>query len=411
MRNAAAFRLTSHVLMYFAIVSAPARFRAEVPLFALTAASVLFVSLIAVRFEKPFIRLAAGALPALALLYGAHSTVGLILAAVPAAYSAGFLAAGRFDLETWRYRREAAIVFCVTPFVLLVSLLAAGTYPASRLFSPCACFLAVLALRSLRAGSGPSARLQAGNALIPIAAVAGLMALGYAVWLIAPAFGFVAKALAGLMGGIVMLWNALWSALMGSVTPPEDAPPAATPEATPFPDMIDPGVQHPGAAESAFNSFSPPELPWGWIAAGAAAVLLTVIAVRLASAGRRTSEPRKCEDAVSERDEEADRPLRRKKPRRRAKQPTPRERVRGTYREYLSFLSVNGVRPGPGCTTEDISRSSSEILVGETDELLRGLYRKARYSEKPVSAEEADAAQAALSRLTQDGNIKKSGSH
>ena len=74
-------------------------------------------------------------------------------------------------------------------------------------------------------------------------------------------------------------------------------------------------------------------------------------------------------------------------------------------------MSVNGVRRGPGCTTEDISRSSSEILAGETDELLRGLYRKARYSEKPISAEEADAAQAALSRLTQDGNIKKSGSH
>ena len=403
MRNAAAFRLTSHVLMYFAIVSAPARFRAEVPLFALTAASVLVVSLIAVRFEKPFIRLAAGALPALALLYGAHSTVGLILAAVPAAYSAGFLAAGRFDLETWRYRREAAIVFCVTPFVLLASLLAAGTYPASRLFSPCACFLAVLALRSLRAGSGPSARLQAGNALIPIAAVLGLLALGYGVWLAAPAFALAAKALAGLMGGLLMLWNAFWSALMGSVEPPEGELPAATPEATPFPDMIDPGVQHPGATEFAFNSFSPPELPWGWIAAGAAAVLLTVIAVRLVSAGRRTSEPLKREDAVSERDEEADRPLRRKKPRRRAKQPTPRERVRGTYREYLSFLSVNGVRPGPGSTTEDISRSSSEILAGETDELLRGLYRKARYSDEPVTCEEADAAQAALLRLTQGG--------
>ena len=411
MRNAASFRLTSHVLMYFAAVSAINRFRADAPLFAIVACAVLVCSFAAVRFERPAVRLAIGALPALALLYGARSVSGTVLAAIPAAYSAAFLAAGRFAPEVWRYRREVAVMLIITPFVLLGSLFAEGPCPASRLFAPCACLAAVLSLRSLRAGAAPGPLRQAGNALIPIAAVLGLLALGYGVWLATPSFALAAKALAGLMGGLLMVWNAFWSALMGSVGPPVEETPAATPEATPVPDMIDPGVQHPGTAEFAFNSFSPPDLPWGWIAAGAAALLLILLAVRLISGGRRAPTARKAEEYRYERSEAADVPRRRKKQRRRAKELTPRDRLRGTYREYLSFLRVNGIHPGPGSTTADISRSSSEILLDETDELLRGLYRKARYSDEPVSAEEADAAQAALSRLTQDGNIKKSGSH
>ena len=56
-------------------------------------------------------------------------------------------------------------------------------------------------------------------------------------------------------------------------------------------------------------------------------------------------------------------------------------------------------------TTAEISDAASKLFI-ETDELLRSLYRKARYSSEDVSDEEVEAALDSYNRLTAVENQK-----
>ena len=82
-----------------------------------------------------------------------------------------------------------------------------------------------------------------------------------------------------------------------------------------------------------------------------------------------------------------------------------RERLRAVYRDYLNFLRSKGVSPGPSETTAEISQDASALLI-ESDESLRALYRRARYSAGAVSPAEVDAAAELLARLKQAENLR-----
>lgn len=79
--------------------------------------------------------------------------------------------------------------------------------------------------------------------------------------------------------------------------------------------------------------------------------------------------------------------------------------MRAVYRDYLNFLRSKGVSPGPSETTAEISQDASALLL-ESDESLRALYRRARYSAGAVSPAEVDAAAELLARLKQAENLR-----
>ena len=75
------------------------------------------------------------------------------------------------------------------------------------------------------------------------------------------------------------------------------------------------------------------------------------------------------------------------------------------YREYLRFLQQHGIRPKRSATTLDVTESSRDLLV-EPDEVLRGLYRKARYSTEEITPEDLALAETCLDKLTAKENLQ-----
>lgn len=69
---------------------------------------------------------------------------------------------------------------------------------------------------------------------------------------------------------------------------------------------------------------------------------------------------------------------------------TNREKVRKEYAKYMRSVRVQGYRIGKSSTSSDICEEAKKRLNHEemTDERICELYRKARYSEEPISDEE-----------------------
>lgn len=404
MRNCASFRITSHVLMYSAIVCWFGPFRYNMLPFVLICAAVFVTSFIAVRIKQTALRAIIAALPAGLLLIPVTNPIVLAAEALPVIYSAASLIAARFDVEIWQLRKEVIVFFVLGFFVILASLIENFDNLTCRFLVVFSCLFAVLGLRALRTGRSENALWQAGNALIPLLIIAGAMLIGLGLWHAAPAFAVFARALAAMFGAFFVAWNAMWERIMNSVEQPSadfslrDSPyPSMSPEA-------EAGIQGgPSTPDAPFIHIVKPDLPWGTIFLAVLLALLAVGLVVLIVRGASSRSYKKKEALEFELDFE--KPGRRKKKRR--KDEDSRSRLRAVYRRYLSFLSVNGVHPRLSETTEDISRSASEILLAETDELLRGYYRRARYSDEPVTKEDVAAAEAALEKLINDENVKK----
>ena len=64
-----------------------------------------------------------------------------------------------------------------------------------------------------------------------------------------------------------------------------------------------------------------------------------------------------------------------------------REQIRILYNSYLEYLKTRGVRLARSDTTEEVTDATSRLFV-QTDETLRNLYRKTRYSSQSLSREE-----------------------
>ena len=147
------------------------------------------------------------------------------------------------------------------------------------------------------------------------------------------------------------------------------------------------------------------QLPWGIILGVMAGICLLLWLIWLL---RRGSKPTKTEKQREQLQwEDAPDLAQSVRTRKRAKRSpkTNRERLRGVYREYLAYLRAKGVRTGVSATTEEITEASSELLL-RTDELLRGLYRRARYSSEEISDEDLRLAEKSLEELIAKENLR-----
>ena len=404
MRSFAPFRLAAQLFLVAAILCLLAPFRAGWRMFALIPALGLVAAFPAVRCKNALGRAAIGLLPGLALLL-ASGLPSLIAGALMVAYIAVYLGLGSFSMQLWQYRQEALVLIVLSAVTAMLSNIAAFRgVPPRYLAVGCLCFV-ILALRALRISrsAAPSWELrQSGAFLVPIL---GGAALGGVIWLSLPLLSLLMQGVAALLGGVASLWTSFWSWLMGSVEIKDDFYETAP---VPSPIITTEGAEATtDATLPRGSSLNLPkvQLPWGIILGVMAGICLLLWLIWLL---RRGSKPTKTEKQREQLQwEDAPDLVQSVRTRKRAKRSpkTNRERLRGVYREYLAYLRAKGVRTGVSATTEEITEASSELLL-RTDELLRGLYRRARYSSEEISDEDLRLAEKSLEELLAKENLR-----
>ena len=405
MRSFVSLRLTAQLSLVSAVLCLFAPLQEQWPVFAALPALALCAALFAAGSRRVPVRLVLGLLPALAL--GLASSVwGLAAGAALAVFTAAFLAAGRFDLERWQYRREAACTLVLCAVIALLSGLGSTRSRISAILCGAGFFCTLLALRAQMLHPGASAVWQARNAAIFALPLAGGAVLGAGLWALLPLLRYAVGALGAVFGGAVMLWNGAWSWLMGRVdTVGEDF---FVDTSAPAPSLASHAADMTQADTAGGAGLALPqaELPWRALLPAAGVVALLALMIWLLGRGFRPAKHRVAgTDLTPEPEPEPPRRRRRAQRRRRSGESGSRARIRAAYREYLSFLSANGLRRGPAATTAEISAQAAAILE-QTDEPLRALYRLARYGAAEPTEDQARAAEALIARLTQQENLR-----
>lgn len=403
MRSFAPLRLAAHLCLYAAVVCVFAPFRADWALFALLAAGALAAGLAAVRCRSARVRLLLGLAPAPLLLL-ASGWPSLAAGALALVYCAAVLAAGRFILELWQYRREVVVLLLLS--VLTVALTAPEDFRVLPWSFAAACAgLSLLALRVLRMRRASTPAWEAGSVGVFLLPLAGGALLGAGIWAAIPALRYLVKGVGAVFGAAIALWNTIWTWLLRGVDWFGEN--SAATETTVSTEFTEEATQVTVTASPGLSAEFPElRIPWGILLAVAGGFLLLVLLLlllRFLRRGETPAEERTGEDLVLEASPEAPKRVRTRRRRRTAK--TNRARVRALYQEYLRFLRTNGVQRRPGDTTAEISDASSELLL-QSDEQLRSLYRKARYSSEEISDEELRLAAETLKRLTAEENLR-----
>lgn len=402
MRSFVPLRLASQLCLYAAAVCLFAPFRADWPMFALLPVLAFAAALAAGRCRSAGLRLLLGLAPALALPL-ASGWLSLAGAALAIGYTAAVLTAGRFVQELWQYRRETVALIPICAVICLFSVLAAFRSPPTRGFAVACVVLAFLALRALRMRQAASPAWEAGSPVLFVLPLAGAAALGAALWASVPLLQYAVRGLGALLAGLLSLWNKGWTWLMRYAEGMSDD---FYVEETAVPaEWYGEATQAADAGQSG-TTFRIPDLhiPWTLLLAVAAGVVLLILLIRFLRRGRRVPAGEAPEEFVYEKLPVEAAPVRSRRRRRTAR--TNRGQIRQIYREYLSYLRIHGIPHRASETTADVTDSARPLLI-ETDEVLRDLYRKARYSSAELSPEELQTAKERLSRLTADANLQR----
>lgn len=428
MKNAAAFRITMHACLFFALafIIPPLVPESGLGYYAITAL-ILLASLAAAHTKHAALRILIALVPFAGLLLVPKTPAALIVGAIPCAYTAIQLIGARFFFEHWQFNRELKVILVAVGVLLAafaimslirVSLVTNGTIKDPD-FVPvhydtipyliAAVVFGFLALRCVRAGNIKSTRWQLGNigffALplsLAIAAGIGLNALFSRIDLLTPI-------------------NSLAASISSCSTVEQEPTPRPTPdlrerigrtliEASFNPEEWEysPDAE---AAKPKGSTISEKKVGLGLLYA-LAAVLGIVLATVLILRTRRIEASDAIEDNVDRTDAEdslIDRIF--KANRRGRKVFTNSGRVREIYRRYITFLRMQGIQPHAGTTSEELSEESRKLLLDEApDELLRSLYLRARYEGAELTDEEAQLAEQAFDRIVENSNIMKGNS-
>lgn len=418
MKTAAAYRISVHTWFFLSVVSFTKVFLGVLWLPLAAAAAILAADLAAVNIKKPLWRTAAAASPLLLLVFSNNLFATLFLL-LPIAYSAAIIGSGRYSIELWRLKGEAKLLLFIEWFILGISLLAYGTvlfgenYPKQPIYCSwilqfCAIMLLFITLRAARSGLTRNSSWQIRSLIWFLIPVAMSVPLGlFLKFGFIPALKYVGMVLVAPIFAILYLGNLFFTLAYSWGKNFE------TPETSPEPDtdfsveVNDASVA--GKGLETFARITNIEVKKETIIIIGLVMLfiaVVVIAVLIIRRGRRVS--REFSERFHAIEEPVDENAARKRSRRRSRNDlTSAERIRFTYRQYLSFLHLHGIIPEKSRTTGEIS-DEAKALLRETDETLRALYRKARYgSGLDVSESEAELAAEVYLRLVNDANVKK----
>lgn len=400
-------RLSSHTLLCSTLICMIPCFQQDWIVFALIPVLTLLASLAATNCAKPAGRLFLGLIPALVLLLPVADMFTRIAAGAVVLYVAVSLTAARFKMEVWRYKPEVIVLSCVLAGVILIALMIFGTYKNYRysiLFAASAILLSLMALRALRLGRAPSGKWQlwcAGLFVLPL--LGGTGAAGVFL-LIMPVLGKLLSALSFLPLGVMYLYTTTLDAASNAFYAKSSTLPSiekmtgyTLPE-----EYVAPTNEVIGHIRTWQQ-----RVTWGPLLALACGFALILLVFWLILRNASSAERKKPEGKLIEEKHVKEKALRRTR-KKRGSTMTNRDQIRIIYQSYLSFLSQNGVHLERCDTTADISKASSAILK-ESDEVLRRLYRKARYSSVGFTDEDVKAASEAFERLTREENLIQQG--
>lgn len=423
MRNSAAFRLVSHICLFFSAAVLVPLFRpADCTAYFIIAASAFIACCAAVYLDSAALRLPVSLVPLAVLFFILRPksvTIPIIVNALPLIYAAAILTVGRFRGDVWVCRMEVRLLsLFIFPLIALtiyyqalsvknVEQRAALSYAWALYFF----FLlfAFLSLRTMRSGELRSAKWQGGTIGAYLLAVAFAAAVGLLLRFSLPAFKFIVMLIVLPLALIIWLVSMAAGALASKYaaqlsdfyataapitpSPQEQTAPAPVSIATaPSSNFLDDFGKGFGFSKEA-------------VIIGVIVLLaIAVIVITLMHTGKLTKNAVSLSPDLEGADPAASKrtlfKIRRKAPAANA------EKVRDVYRRYLGYLRRNGVQRHPGSTSGDISELANAVLGDKTDELLRALYLRARYAADEISEEEVRLATLALERIVSDGNRK-----
>ena len=406
MRNFVSFRITAAACWFFAALSLIGPFRfALIPAAAVTAL-IFAASFIAVRFNKPVIRLLFMALPFAGVALARYNAFVLVGCAVPAVYAAAAVASGFIMVENWRYIRLYSVLAMITPAFIIMSFVPIFGNTPTKIFVPLFLVFGILALRAGRAGNVRSARWQAGNAMFFVIPLVVSLALGLGLGALLPYISFIFLPIAALFGLVITGWNAL----MSNVFQYSPSEPEASALPTPLPTSDLPEEEgFIGMLTDNKNVWSGSfrlDMPWAILGI---LVLVAILVVALVMLFKRRGVPGREEEddfIFTAADGEKTPSLRRS----RKKKVPNADAIRKIYAQYLTYLRTWGVKLKTSNTSQEVSDEAYKSLLKETDEELRSLYIRARYGDpKSITDEDVKKAQEAFEKLTDYDTVRKAG--
>lgn len=399
MRSFTPLRLSAQVCFASGLLCAIPVFRGNWGMFALLAALTLLSCFVAVRVSRAGVRLLLGLLP-LAALSLASGTAGLAACAVLTGYVAANLASGRFGQEVWRYRKEAGLTLILCAVAALLVLVYPALYNMPSCIFICVCAMeTVAALRSLRIGSGHHSSWELRNH----AAFLATLTLGAGFGLLGtPLLKKLFLLVGTILEGILMLMSLVLSGVTSLFIEETEATETTaetvttTVETTWVPDPAHTDLP----TGDGWNFSIHVDLPWKWIAFGLAVVALLLLVVWLYRRSAKLEKAKPPEELYhTEKSGSGAASSRRQRKARGESLTRNRRRIRAAYRDYLGYLRRNKVVIRKSDTTAEITTLSKAELQ-KSDEILRGIYRTARYSDEEPDDAAVAAAEAALAVLT-----------
>ncbi|MBR2812173.1 MAG: DUF4129 domain-containing protein [Solobacterium sp.] len=401
MRSFPALRLGGQVFCCIAVLSLFAPFSSDLKFLSFLAIGILAVSFPAVRASRKPLRIFLALFPAAVFMHPA-SLPGRIAGAAILLYAAAILVRGEFYPDSSTYRKEAACILAVCGLFAILSFHACSM--ASLCLVLTAALLVLLALRMLRAEGSMGLSWSFLSIGMLAAVIAAGAVLGVVFWylrLVPVSLVALLAAGAGFLLYIIMSLVTWGIRMIIYLTGYEE-----TPGTDGLPDLF-PAEEWtytpPGTAQDN-PDFHPAafDMPWMAVLTIAVIVLLVLAAVWLLNSDifqRQKFRIQNAEGTVI-------RKKRQKQKKRRKEDTDSRSRIRYIYRRYLDYLRARGVKIDAARTTEEITAASSELFL-HTDEQLRSLYRKARYSREPVTEEEMNTAQRLYDSLVAEENQRR----
>ena len=341
---------------------------------------VFFASLLLQKTKTAALRILCGLLPALSLLLAGQTAQ--LLFTLPALLLWFVIAvSGKCGIHYDDYKYWFGIPAVPTLLILLISVPRLPETGLSVLCGAAYLALGILVLRRKRMGAGASAGAKLLNlAELFCAALCGILACMVLYFLLKSA-GKVIEILFApvglLIGGLVGFFEWI-TAILVRHQPPEESSVYESSSLS-GEDMLPPETVIPGTEEAAYAWAGALGQALLYILGLALFVLLVFLVykairnLRIAGGGEGLA----YEDMGTERMTAGKKRKRRKKQER-----TNNHKIREIYREYLSFVRLNGVEVSRQSTSEDVLAAASALPGGREADRLRALYIRARYHDR-----------------------------
>ena len=405
MRKAVPFRITAEIAFFYSLIGALPHFRSWHPQMMAFLAAVFVVGFIAEKIKIMPLRAILALIPGVILFTGEIRPTLFIPALALLYFVIATAKSGSVNLSD--YRKAFLTMMCVSGFALLlgiVNTLFIEREPLSAysiIFPAVFLLFGVSGLRLMQMGDSAGKDLHAAGILTAAStlavSLAGSFLLYYILRLTLPALTFLGKPLIVLFKYIFSLFPAketvvnedlimdtadeVWD--IGELGPAGEA-------ALKSPGPAPSGVRIPPVSKEVLTVL----VVLGIVLA---AVITIYFVIKLAKRGGDESS-----DVFYEETEVF---TGKKKSRSRAKkqvQLPPAKAIRRIYREYLSYLSKNGITRSETDTSGEILTKSEVIIAADNvyEEDLRNIYIKARYGKDLVTEKDVSEAKKILELIT-----------